>query len=62
MHSPYEYNTRGQNTQEQHREESEIDLADYEDDGEQEWQEAQEPYTEEEVDELLASIACGDDD
>lgn len=38
------------------------DLEDPEDDGEKEWREAHEPYTEEEVDEMLASFVCGDED
>ncbi|KAL9025055.1 MAG: hypothetical protein Q9180_007739, partial [Flavoplaca navasiana] len=43
-------------------EHTEVGLEDYEDDAGKEWREAHEPYTEEELDEMLASFSCGGED
>ena len=56
---PGDYNTLHQET---HTDGMEIVLEEYKDDGEREWREGHQPYTEEEVDEILASYACGDGD
>ncbi|KAL9033410.1 MAG: hypothetical protein Q9180_005960, partial [Flavoplaca navasiana] len=56
---PENYNTPHQETRDEH---TEVVLEDYEDDAEKEWREAHEPYTEEELDEMLASFSCGGED
>ncbi|KAL8880683.1 MAG: hypothetical protein Q9192_007966 [Flavoplaca navasiana] len=58
---PQEY-TPHQETRDEHMDGMEVVLEDYEDDAEKEWREAHEPYTEEELDEMLASFSCGDED
>ncbi|KAL8983496.1 MAG: hypothetical protein Q9205_002277 [Flavoplaca limonia] len=59
---PENYMTQNVMAQEQYTDGMEVDLEDYEDDAEKEWREAHQPYTEEELDEMLASYMCGDGD
>ena len=56
---PENYDAPHQETRYQHTDGAEVVLEDYEDDGEREWREAHQPYTEEELDVILASYACG---
>ncbi|KAL8875750.1 MAG: hypothetical protein Q9198_005934 [Flavoplaca austrocitrina] len=56
---PENYDTPHQET---YTDGMEVVLEDYEADGEREWREAHQPYTEEELDEMLASFSCEDDD